>query len=192
MMQIDLYANYFQQKFAFEQDKLTRSCINFANSLAAYSIVCYLLQIKDRHNGNILLDKDGHIIHIDFGFILGISPGNNMNVEPSFKLTQELVDVLNLKSLYSYFCNLCIGGFLELQKHSHTIVTLVEIMATGSKLDCFLGGGNVVEDLRERFKLSYTPDESVNYVQSLIEQSLNNTWTLLYDSFQKYTNGILP
>ena len=74
------FRNFFKNNFEEAQK-------NFAQSLAAYSLITYIIAIRDRHNGNILLDMNGHIIHIDFGFILGISPGN-LNFESApFKLT---------------------------------------------------------------------------------------------------------
>ncbi len=50
---------------------------------------------QDRHNGNILLDDSGCIVHIDFGFMLSNSPGGvNFEAAP-FKLTRELLEVLD-------------------------------------------------------------------------------------------------
>jgi len=48
-----------------------RAVQNFVRSLAGYSLMTYLLQVRDRHNANLLIDADGHIVHIDYGFILG-------------------------------------------------------------------------------------------------------------------------
>jgi len=56
-------------------------------SLAGYSLFTYLMNVKDRHNGNLMIDSMGHIIHIDFGFVLTSSPGGVAFESAPFKLT---------------------------------------------------------------------------------------------------------
>jgi phosphatidylinositol 4-kinase B len=88
------------------------------------------MKVKDRHNGNILLDEAGHIVHIDFGFLLGDSPAFNINFESApFKLTAEYVELLGgLESpFFRLFEELFVQGYRALQQHADSIVALVEV-----------------------------------------------------------------
>jgi len=78
---------------------------NFIESMAGYAVVCYLLKVKDRNDGNLLLTRCGHMLHIDFGFMLSNTPGDMAFEQAPFKLTSELVDVCP-----SCFCVCVCGG----------------------------------------------------------------------------------
>ena len=107
----------------------------FARSLAGYSIISYVLQLKDRHNGNILIDSDGHMIHIDFGFMLSNSPGNMGFEAAPFKLTFEYVEVLGgiEGEAFLQFKELLKDAFQALRREAERIVTLVELMGRETK-----------------------------------------------------------
>lgn len=88
--------HFFEVYYGPENGKKFKNAMkNFISSLAGYSLVCYFLQIKDRHNANILIDDVGHLIHIDFGFMFTNAPGKGIKFEKApFKLTKEFVDVM--------------------------------------------------------------------------------------------------
>lgn len=173
--------------------KFARAQRNFAKSLAGYSLVTYFLQIKDRHNGNILLDRDGHLIHIDFGFMLSNSPGNIGFEAAPFKLPLEYIEVLGGvdSKPFAEFKKLFKEGFEAARKHCDRVVTLVELMQKDSSLPCFAAlGEQTAAQLRDRFQQGLTQSSVEEHVNRLVETSLGSNWTRLYDSYQYYSQSI--
>ena len=169
---------------------------NFVRSLAAYSLLSYFFLFKDRHNGNLLLDTAGHVIHIDFGFIFGIAPGGSFSLESSvpFKLTEEMIEVMDgLGSvLFSEFVTLFCCGFLAMQAHAETFITIVQITSEGSTFKCFEGKDTreIVSKLRERFCPDLNKEATIAHAMELIRQATNALGTKQYDFFQYLSQGI--
>ncbi|RCH95038.1 Phosphatidylinositol 4-kinase pik1alpha (PI4-kinase)(PtdIns-4-kinase), partial [Rhizopus stolonifer] len=182
--------DYFEKTWGPpDSDEFIKAQDAFMRSLAGYSIACYILQIKDRHNGNLLIDDAGHLIHIDFGFMLSNSPGSVGFEMAPFKLPQEYIDILGgvHGEKFAEYKALMKASFLAVRKHSENILLLTEMMCKDSKLPCFQNGELTVSQLRDRFQLQLTEPQAEELVDKLIMSSCCNVFTRLYDTFQYYS-----
>ncbi|EOR01015.1 Phosphatidylinositol 4-kinase stt4 [Wallemia ichthyophaga EXF-994] len=184
-------AIYFLQTFGSKESlAYQKSRLNFIRSMAAYSLICYILQVKDRHNGNIMIDGEGHIVHIDFGFLFDIGPGG-IKFEPnSFKLSHEMVTVMGGRDSdgYKMFQELIIKGFIAARIYAHEIVNVVKLML-GTELPSFKGEGTIYR-LRERFMLHLDDRAASTYMLGVIRNAHENSRSIAYDEFQRITNDI--
>eukprot|EP01119_Soliformovum_irregulare_P002276 TRINITY_DN12560_c0_g1_i1.p1 TRINITY_DN12560_c0_g1~~TRINITY_DN12560_c0_g1_i1.p1 ORF type:complete len:930 (+),score=250.34 TRINITY_DN12560_c0_g1_i1:145-2934(+) len=185
--------NFFIQSFGETSEHTFKMAqLNFVETLAAYSVICYLLQIKDRHNGNMLLDASGHLIHIDFGYLLS----KTIHFEKApFKLTTEFVEVMGgfNSPCYKEYIRLCQRSFLAARKHYKKIMTLVEMTMEGKGkkvLPCLQGGQQTLIDLEKRFHLDWSKEECENFVGRLIEEARGSWRTIVYDAYQLILNNI--
>jgi phosphatidylinositol kinase/protein kinase (PI-3 family) len=74
------------------------------------------------------VDREGHLIHIDFGFMLTDSPGQGLEFEAaSFKMTASFEQILQAYDGYGMkrFKEGMVNGLLALNKHAAKIILLV-------------------------------------------------------------------
>eukprot|EP00736_Rhodelphis_marinus_P008656 Rmarinus@m.12732 len=183
---------YFLNKYGSESTpRFQWARRNFVRSLAGYAVVSWILQVKDRHNGNILFDEDGHMVHIDFGFIFDITPGGNFGFErAAFKLTGEMVKVMGGSpdtECFHQFEDLAVRGFLAVREKMDIILPTVEPMLA-SGLPCFQG--DTMRRLRERFCPERSPRAATEFFLGKIQQSFLTYTTAIYDGFQAWANKI--
>jgi phosphatidylinositol 4-kinase len=182
--------DYFISKYGGEESiRFQEARSNFVKSMAAYSVISYLLQFKDRHNGNIMIDDAGHILHIDFGFCFDIAPGGVRFERAPFKLTPEMVAVMGGPDAQSYhwFEELCVKAFLAARGHVDALAHMVLLMLDSGLL-CFKPES--VAHFRQRFVLEKSEREAADFMCELIRKSFASYSTGVYDYFQLKTNGI--
>ncbi|KAH9867339.1 hypothetical protein IAQ61_007931 [Plenodomus lingam] len=187
---------YFVSRYGNEDSiRYQEARSNFVKSMAAYSVISYLLQFKDRHNGNIMIDDAGHIIHIDFGFCFDIAPGGIKFERAPFKLTAEMIAVMSgsknpspyTTQSYRWFEELTIKAFLAARQHCDHLCHVVQVMLD-SGLPCFKP--ETMRNFRDRFVLGRSEGEAAEWMRGLVEKSRGSYSTGTYDRFQLITNGI--
>eukprot|EP00672_Neobodo_designis_P012754 CAMPEP_0174881140 /NCGR_PEP_ID=MMETSP1114-20130205/84111_1 /TAXON_ID=312471 /ORGANISM="Neobodo designis, Strain CCAP 1951/1" /LENGTH=604 /DNA_ID=CAMNT_0016116533 /DNA_START=38 /DNA_END=1852 /DNA_ORIENTATION=- len=168
---------------------------NFAESMAGYSIISYLLNIKDRHNGNLMLARDGTLIHIDFGFMFASSPGGINFESAPFKLSPELLAVLGGVNdpVFGYFKVLLYQAFAAARARAEELLAAVQLMLPCSTLPSFGSDAPAaLQQMRLKFALHLQSETEVaKLIWRMVEESVDNWRTRKYDQFQTWQNGII-
>ncbi|KAL3117853.1 hypothetical protein niasHT_006285 [Heterodera trifolii] len=137
-MEVDLLNKHIYKKCCANDSKKYLECVDrFTFSLAGYCVATYVLGIKDRHQDNIMLARDGRIFHIDFGHFLGHTKRKlGINRERTeFILTDHFLYVIsrgksNFRQTYEYnsFRDECTRGFLVLHNQARFFIAIFRMM----------------------------------------------------------------
>eukprot|EP00026_Physarum_polycephalum_P016714 Phypoly_transcript_17694.p1 GENE.Phypoly_transcript_17694~~Phypoly_transcript_17694.p1 ORF type:complete len:260 (+),score=39.99 Phypoly_transcript_17694:57-782(+) len=152
---------------------------NFIHSCASSCVATYLLGIGDRHNDNIMIQKSGHLFHIDFGRFLGnYQTWNGIKRErapfvftPSFAYVMGGADHPNFKR----FVDLCGRAYNILRKNANIFLNLFMMMVgTGlPELTC----QEDINYLRDAFKLEFSEEKAAEKFAKKITKSMNSKAT---------------
>ena len=172
---------------------------NFLRSLVGYSLLCYILQIKDRHNANILMDREGHIMHIDFGYVLGDTPKMAkvpiFSERAPFKLSADFWEVLGGwdyrgGGLGVKFCKMFEEAFACAASHVDEIAGTAEAgllnLTRNARTARFLANG-----IRNRLTMQgpHGSKQQKEFIMALVNNALRSWGTTTYDWLQQQMNG---
>jgi phosphatidylinositol kinase/protein kinase (PI-3 family) len=173
-----------------KKEFFTKKSQKFIESLVGYSLFCFFLQVKDRHNANILLNPHNRLIHIDFGFIMGENPGNLSFEASNFKFSKEFILEIGGKKKegYELFKDLFLRGFFAIRKN------FAKLFRTSRKL-LFNNSENYSKKnklgkFQKRINISKKDNFLIKFIISFIEESAESWKTYQYDRYQLHASGI--
>jgi len=157
----------------------------YVRSCAGYCVITYLLGVGDRHLDNLLLTTDGHLFHIDFGYILGRDP---KPMPPPMKLSKEMVDGMGgiNSEHYQQFRTQCYSAFMTLRRNANLFLNLFSLMVDASVPDIALEPDKAVRKVQDKLQLDLTEEEAMGYVQNLIDVSVSAVLAVVVEHLHKF------
>eukprot|EP01065_Artemidia_motanka_P026262 TRINITY_DN3118_c0_g3_i2.p1 TRINITY_DN3118_c0_g3~~TRINITY_DN3118_c0_g3_i2.p1 ORF type:complete len:3288 (+),score=1111.88 TRINITY_DN3118_c0_g3_i2:461-9865(+) len=100
---------------------------NYVRTLAAMSMVGYILGLGDRHLNNIMLTQEGDVVHIDFGDCFEVALNRQRFPEQvPFRLTRLLVNAMEASGTEGTFRYTCERVMWCLRKNRDSLTSLLE------------------------------------------------------------------
>ncbi|KAI8887127.1 phosphatidylinositol 3-kinase [Backusella circina FSU 941] len=157
----------------------------YIRSCAGYCVITYLLGVGDRHLDNLLLSPDGHLFHVDFGFILGRDP---KPFPPPMKLCKEMIEAMGGANSphYNKFRQYCYTAFTTLRRNANLILNLFALMVDANIPDIKIEPDKAVIKVQEKFRLDLSEEAAIAYFQGLISESVNALFPQIMETVHKW------
>lgn len=156
----------------------------YVKSVAGYCVLTYLLGIGDRHLDNLMMKTQGHMFHIDFGYIFGADP---KPYPPPFKLTKEMVEGMGgpASDHYMKFTTYCCQAYNWLRKSADLILNLLNLMADAGIEELSSDPTTTLQKVEEKFRLDLTDEQAEQFFLGLINDSVSAFFPLIVDMIHK-------
>lgn len=144
----------------------------FINSMAAYSVITYLIGVGDRHLDNIMVTRDGYIFHIDFSYIMDSEP--KPLPRPKIRITEEMVEVFGgVNSVhYQTFIQVCSNVYECLRRYDYIFLTLLLILSDLDNIN--------YKQLEQKIKMRFLPGEQVHQADVQLIKMINDSRSASY------------
>ncbi len=179
--------NYTLQNYILENNKDSRIKTikeRFAKSLAISSCLSYVLGLGDRHASNIMVSNNGHIVHIDYGYILENPIHSTIVNNPIIRISNEMIDFLGgwNSEYYDLFKNYIIKVFDIIRLYSDIIINYYNILANENIINWSI----FKKRLTDRFLNGMTIKDIEVVLLDVIESSSNGYGGLFIDVCNEY------
>lgn len=160
-----------------DETKFHEAVKNFFLSSIGYAVSTCVLGIADRHPSNVMVQKDGHYFHIDFGHFLG-------NFKTKFNIKREDAPFHYSPACYTVvensrveFEQYCGRAYNELRHNSGILFTALSLMVgTGIPELRTLSD---LEYMKNMLSLKMTDEQAASFFSDMIRKSLESTKTLM-------------
>jgi serine/threonine-protein kinase mTOR len=120
----------------------------YGQTLAAMSMVGYVLGLGDRHLNNLMLQGNGTVVHIDFGDCFEVAMHRALYAEAvPFRLTRLLVCALGITGVDGVYRMTCELAMKNLRRHRENLLSILEAFIYDPLINWRL---NVVNDGTEK------------------------------------------
>lgn len=150
---------------------------NFIQTCVSSCVLCYVLGVGDRHMENIMVTRNGKLLHIDFSYLLGDDP-KRLNIE--MKITEDMLNMLggSASETFNLFKIQCKEAYKKIRLRSSLwYILLTYLVFSVPSIDYYKYNEEMIKNhVIERLVPGEKDSEASMQIIDIVERSSRSNW----------------